>query len=290
MPDALGGSTAPAVGTAGVWFASRVALELGGVQAHMAAAVAGEADGVHQMRVALRRLRALLKLFAPVLERRAAGGFNQALRDLGRVLGEARDWDVFETQTRPGIGAPWPAVLVARAGAAREAAHERLRAGLMAPEFAALVGGLTVWSRAAVRPDIAGSLVDLAPGLLDRLARKVARRGRRIAHLDGEALHELRKALKTLRYAGDAVSAPFVPRAVVAFGRDCRRLQELLGDINDAAASVALTRRLAGDDIALRPAVALVEARAGALAEAAGASLVKARRRFAGTAPFWRAP
>ena len=59
------------------------------------AAADGDNAGVHQIRVAIRRLRAALTLFRPLLDPHAETRFSEALRSLGRIFGEARDWDVF---------------------------------------------------------------------------------------------------------------------------------------------------------------------------------------------------
>ena len=79
-----------------------VCAHLGRVIQHYAplAAAGGETEPVHQMRVAVRRLRSALALFrraaaCPELDAAKAG-----LRALGQALGPARDWDVFGT----GIG------------------------------------------------------------------------------------------------------------------------------------------------------------------------------------------
>ena len=53
-----------------------------------------EGEGIHQMRIGIRRLRSLLVLFERFLEPHAATRFSDELRRLGRVLGAARDWDV----------------------------------------------------------------------------------------------------------------------------------------------------------------------------------------------------
>jgi triphosphatase len=60
-----------------------------------------ETEGVHEMRVGIRRLRSLLVLFEPFLERHAAERFADELRRLGRVLGSPRDWDVFLDESLP---------------------------------------------------------------------------------------------------------------------------------------------------------------------------------------------
>jgi CHAD domain-containing protein len=65
-----------------------------------------EADGVHQMRVTTRRLRAALQAFPMILPQPATAGLRDELRWLGQVLGDARDAEVLEQhfQLRPGAG------------------------------------------------------------------------------------------------------------------------------------------------------------------------------------------
>lgn len=60
----------------------------------------GEAEFIHQARVALRRLRSALKLFAPVLPTDFIAAYGQSWRT-SPAPGEARDWDVFREETLP---------------------------------------------------------------------------------------------------------------------------------------------------------------------------------------------
>jgi CHAD domain-containing protein len=213
-------------------FRAIVAAELAGLAAQMPAARAGEMEGVHQMRVALRRLRACLVLFAPHLRRAEAAEFNDALRALGRVLGAARDWDVFCVETLPAALGGEAEELFGRASMERAAAHRRLVEVLEGPEPAALSARLAAWSGAEgtlARGAAGRRLVDAAGDLLDRLARKVRRRSRHVGRLDGEELHDLRKALKKLRYGVDFVGGLFEAKAVRRYEKGCKHLQEVLG-------------------------------------------------------------
>ena len=56
-------------------------------------------EGVHQMRVAVRRLRALVSCFKPLLSAPAREDLSTELRWLQNSLGGARDWDVFVEET-----------------------------------------------------------------------------------------------------------------------------------------------------------------------------------------------
>src|SRR3954465_2439487 len=102
------------------------------------------------MRVAVRRLRAVLTLFAPHLEPHATAAFQHELRRMGRVYGEARDWDVFCLELLPrtlsGAGAlDWRAMLTPPAEAALQAAHRAFCDDVRAPGFTAFILGLAAW-------------------------------------------------------------------------------------------------------------------------------------------------
>ena len=84
-------------------FREIVAAGLGHLLANQPAAGAGDPEGVHQMRVAIRRLRSALVLFETHLEPHVTARFEAELKRFGRVLGEARDWDVFCLETLPKV-------------------------------------------------------------------------------------------------------------------------------------------------------------------------------------------
>ncbi|HEY1412651.1 MAG TPA: CHAD domain-containing protein [Rhodopila sp.] len=258
--------------SAALAFRRILSAELGHLLANRPAARAGDAEGVHQMRVAVRRLRAALTLFQPHLEPHTAALFQDELRRLGRVFGEARDWDVFCLQTLPETleaadAAGWRDLLLEPATEAREIAHRRFEEQLEAPSFTALVLGLAAW---AEQRNLLGDaeldrpIKDVCAGLLDRLARKVERRGRHIAHRSDAERHALRKSLKKLRYGIEYLQAVFSSKPVHAYLHGCKDLQQSLGDMNDAVTATALADLLVdGTRPDLAPA-------AGALAEQLG--------------------
>src|SRR5512136_1679849 len=68
------------------------------------ALAAADPEYLHQMRVALRRLRTAFGLFSDALPRPVAAELLEELRWLTRALGRARDWDVFRAGTlRPAL-------------------------------------------------------------------------------------------------------------------------------------------------------------------------------------------
>ncbi|MBS5902920.1 MAG: CHAD domain-containing protein [Acetobacteraceae bacterium] len=216
-------------------------------------------EGVHQMRVAIRQLRRL-----------------------GQVLGAARDWDVFCEETLSEAGkeegtAEWVALLRPAAEECRVEAHAAMLEELRRPALGALVLGLAGW---AEDPAVLGGvavgkpLAKVAPGLLEGVARKVRRRGRKIRHRSMEELHSLRKALKRLRYGLEFLSGLCPEKALRRYLQGCKELQEDLGGLNDAVTAIAMAEKLvARRGTELAPAMAGLAQWAEARREAAVARL-----------------
>ena len=212
----------------------------------LSSAARGEVEGVHRLRAAIRRMRTLLVLFAPHLEPDATARFDGQLGDLGRVLGSGRDWDVFLTETLAeaerhldaGALAPLQAAVEAR----RSDAQAAVKAAVDGPLPTDILLGLAIWTSDAAwlaTNDAGARFRDLLPGLLGRLERKALKRGRRLGSLDTEALHDLRKSLKTLRYACEDVAS--LHRAGAVHHRYVATVKKVLldlGHINDAAVAV----------------------------------------------------
>ena len=257
--------------TAAEAFSEIVRSILGHMLANMSAARISDPEGVHQLRVAIRRLRAALVLFQPVLRRETTGRFNEELRHMGRVFGRARDWDVFVGETLPAVDAEgakrgWLDLLRERAEQWRAAAQADVRRELDGPAFTTLLLGLAGWIEDGTGdPPLLGDAVlrrpiaELAPTLLGRMARKTGRRGARLKGASREELHALRKSIKKLRYAFEFLAPLYRPRNVKAVVDPCEKLQTLLGDLNDAAVTPALAEQLTeGGHADLAPALGML--------------------------------
>lgn len=224
------------------------------LMADLATARAGNAAGVHQARVAVRRLRTALVLFKPYLTPEATSRFNDPLRDLGRILGTARDWDVFIRDLLPeALRGACSEALLANAETRHQDAVDDMVQTLDAPETTRLILALVAWTE---QPDLIRDehlrhcpLVELVPKLLSRMEHKVAKRGRHIARLSGEDLHAVRKSLKKLRYAVDDVASLFPGKAVKRYRKHCAHLQDRLGLINDAATAITLGNMLHAGEV-----------------------------------------
>jgi triphosphatase len=266
--------------------------------ANIPAAEAAQVEGVHQMRVALRRLRTLLVLFAPELEPYTRERLNDAIRTLGTPLGEARDWDVFVTETLlraelGGVRPEWLALFRRAGEARRRSAHEGVKEMIAGRTPTDLVLGIGAWvtgedwAGVGRRPP-ARKLRAAAPRLLGRMERKVRKRSRGMPDLSGDAMHAMRKAVKKLRYGVESVRPLYKKRAVNAYAKPCKTLQSLLGAINDAAVTARLTATVApADDAAWAPAAGALLAWNKERSDRCQRDAGRAWRRFQRCRPFW---
>jgi inorganic triphosphatase YgiF len=245
-------------------FRQAVGASLSVLISALPAAGSGQPEGVHRLRIALRRLRAAIALFAPALDPAEAEAMTDGLRRIGRTLGEARDWDVFLDETLPAAaeelddgGAPLS--LRAAAEAARDAARARATAEIASPAFGATILRLAAWAEAPGGEAAGRKVGDAAAAMQERLERRVRRRGRHLRRRGTEELHALRKAVKRLRYGMEFLAPLHRPKQVKAHRRAARALQEGLGRLNDAAMAVALARGLAEGRPELASAVAALQ-------------------------------
>jgi CHAD domain-containing protein len=248
-------------------FARLAGAVLDDLLANQPAALRGEEEeGIHQMRVGIRRLRSLLMLFERFVEPHAAARFANELRRLGRVLGVARDWDVFLAESLPAVvetAADLKTVepLRALADQRRHAAHQAAKEAVQEASFTRFVLAFRAWSQSAeaAMPGRVGErrLEDLAPTMLDRLARKV---GKRLANSDPDepvTLHELRKSAKKLRYAIEYFDSLYGAAAEPYYKR-CSALQKRLGELNDLVTLGRLAEELTADRLDLAPALGVL--------------------------------
>ncbi|MCK8786430.1 CYTH and CHAD domain-containing protein [Roseomonas sp. NAR14] len=282
----------------GAAFAAMLGNGLRHLLANLPAAMAGGLEGVHQLRVALRRLRTVLALFREAAEPSAAAAFDAGLRRAGRVFGEARDWDVFCAELLPeaitSVAEPAAAEALRRlrtdAERAREQAHAALRAELEGPAFTALVLGLAAWAEEgrALGGERRKPLARLLPDRLRRLARRARRRARHLGRRSDAELHGLRRSVRKLRFAAELGAAPFRPKRVKRYRRATKALLAPLGMLNDAGMALRLAGTLEAGEPARHEAARAALARwAEARRATALARLPEARDAFRNARAFW---
>lgn len=266
-------------------------------------------EGVHQMRVSMRRLRSALRIFRMVIPPEQYEAIGAEVKWLTQSLADARDLDVFTEEIVGPVAAAFPgepafAVLKARLAADRAAAREAARAAVASPRFTRFLLEAGAWiARRAWRDQPVSEqasylfhpITELSDQLIAKRFRKVRKAGRRFAELNPEARHQLRIDVKRLRYAIDFFASLYGRKRVAVFVKALQRLQDGLGYMNDVTVAKALLTRIAASapeelGPAIRHASALVlgwhsHAATEADGQLAGevADLLASRR-------FWSAP
>jgi len=187
------------------------------------------------MRVAVRRLRAILRAGRPLFERRWVEGLRRELDWLGTALGEVRDLDILRAQLGPRVGAlgasqrPAGRWLLRRLDADRARARGVLGSVLDSRRYPRLIGRLeaALWRPRVGSPDV--SLLDVAAAEFRKLRRAVkALPGRPSA----EDLHAVRIRVKRARYGAELVRAT-VGRRADRFLDQAGKIQDILGEHQD---------------------------------------------------------
>ncbi|AEE46512.1 CYTH and CHAD domain-containing protein [Cellulomonas fimi] len=247
-------STEPRDGSAGEAVRAALARHVARLLAADVGLRLGDDEAVHDARVAVRRLRAALAVYRPVVDRAVTDPVRDRLRHVGHVLGAARDAHVERAVLAERLDAE-PVELVlgpvaARVAGDRSAAHaealQEVAALLDDPEHLALLALLESWSVDLPRGPRAG---EPAQVVVPRRARRAWRRLERLAASvprgEGrdDAWHEVRKAARRARYASE-VAQPVVGSPARRSARRARDLQDVLGDRNDTVVRRATLRRL----------------------------------------------
>jgi len=246
--------------------------------------------GIHQTRVALRRLRAAFGLFRGAVvgptEATLVRSLSAEAKWLAGECAPARDLHVFLTETVSEV----PPGVKRAAGRLAKAHLERARTALTGARYNAFAGQLASFGKA--EGSTSPSRLDhFARAVLDQRHDKVERRGRKIGALDGKRLHRLRIAIKKLRYAATFLAPAFASKAAKPYIEATVRLQGALGALNDREVAGQMMADIA---VAARP-TEDVERPLRKLAKQAGSGDKHRRRRlqrawksFRKAEPFWR--
>ncbi|MBR8209771.1 CHAD domain-containing protein [Burkholderia cenocepacia] len=208
---------------------------------------------VHQMRVALRRLRTLMRFFPRFTDRQWEDTLGVDLRWLAKLLGTVRDWDVFATESLPALiaadggGSAWDGTLDA-ARAQSMAARVELRQALHSARYARLTLGWLEWLSALALPAADG---DDAPSLRRHATKRVRRLfghlygSPSLTSLDTAARHQVRIDAKRLRYALEFFASLASRRTRTETVKTLARVQSVLGEANDAMVALHHLEQLA---------------------------------------------
>lgn len=265
--------------------------------------VARDVEGIHQLRVSVRRMRSALSLFRRMIaadERRDIAG---RLKWIAGECAEARDWDVFEDELLAPLGKSFAddrrlAEFAEEVARIRSVADVRVADMLAGRRYGENVRRIEAWWaggewRARATGLAAERAGDFAATRLGKFHRRLCRLGKRTGALDDAGLHDLRIRVKKLRYAVGFFGSLYPNKSVRACRAALDDLQDCLGAFNDTIVAgqllAAVERRAHGlDPAAFDRAAGLVAGWTTASRETGLARLPRLWRRFAGLRPFWK--
>jgi inorganic triphosphatase YgiF len=198
----------------------------------------GDIEYLHQMRVALRRLRSALNVFSKAFSKAVFSPMAQELRWLAGQFGPARDWDVFVTETLSDIAPHFsdhPGILSLQEKCeqirrhhndeARRVVESRHYAELMLKLGAWLSGsswitpseltGLDNQTRVdsrGISAGLGGPVKEFAGTLLAHRQRQLKKYGKKLAKLSPPELHAVRILAKKQRYASEFFAGLYPPK------------------------------------------------------------------------------
>lgn len=233
------------------------------VLANLAATVQSNLDGtiedldpefLHELRVAVRRGRAVLRDASAVLPDEARDRARDELRWMQQITGPARDldvyvleWDTYCEPLPPDAKAQLAPVLV-HIERRRAAAHRQLSRDLRSARFGEALGWWRSWLVADQDAPAPGCepLGAVVAERISKAQRRLLRHGRAIdVASPAEQLHDLRKDAKQLRYLLECFGSLLEPKGRKEVVRQLKRLQDNLGEHQDAEVHVAELRDLA---------------------------------------------
>ena len=231
------------------------------VAANEPAVLAGLPEGVHQMRVGVRRLRAAIWVFSELIGSPQTEAIKRDLKWLGGKLGPVRDLDVFLNTKVKRLAEAEPPIagladLVGELDYRRAVAAEAAKAAIASSRYRLLVFSALEWiedgdwlkrrsvyNRRRAKP--------FAAELFARRIVKAKKRAKDIRHLNVHDRHKLRIAMKKLRYSiyffESLFDAHATARKVSRYKSALASLQDSLGALNDIAVHQKMATKIRTD-------------------------------------------
>lgn len=261
---------------------------------HLQANVSGalkKADDeyLHQVRIALRRLRVVLSMTAKHRGDKELEALRALIAELGSALGQSREWDVFVAQTLPAMPQNRHSKAIARQSEKlREHHHQRVQTALQNGDFQRLLLRFGAWMNGEYWQHTANikDLSHFAQKILQKRCRKVARLGACLHHkAEAQQLHALRIACKNLRYSAELLGALYATDKTKPYLSALAKLQDKLGMFNDHAVALRLLDELAQEKP--QPALTPIREQIECTHLVRLNELRKAWKKFSRLAEFW---
>jgi CHAD domain-containing protein len=240
----------PPTGTIGALITDYLELQRSAVL-HGDVALRRGQDAVHSTRVAVRRYRSALRVFADVVDNDRTAALAAELRWFALLLGAVRDPQVRRARLKKAVAELDPRLVLGPVGAhIDEALHteqlkarERLDRAMRGKRYLALLADLKLWHEQPPLTERADQGEGSSAQYVRAAERTLHKRLRRARHGDDDLLHRARKAAKRARYAAELARPALGKPANRAAGR-AKKLQTRLGNYLDSALACASLLRL----------------------------------------------
>ncbi len=220
---------------------------LGQLQTNENGMLAGnDIEYLHQMRVAIRRLRALISLFSHAIPQTIPDSELEDLKWLSDKLGSARDWGVVTQQQLPDLELAFPDHPGIRflGNYCRErcdSVNSDVKEIVLSSRYSRLLVKLAAWLYTDSWADQSGDktyllntpIKNIADSVITKLEKKIEKLGMDRFNFDATQRHRLRIAVKKLRYALDYLSVLYPKKRAQSYLQALQSLQEVLGKLND---------------------------------------------------------
>lgn len=210
-------------------------------------------EGVHQMRIALRRLRSAFSLFKLILGHKKCAFILSELKWLSDILGKARDIDVLLTQTLPGIPAQFKhhqGLLALQQLALKRQIkiYDFIREALLSQRYNCLLLTICSWLENEKWKETKKhyKLLTVATRTLNKFHKQLLRHNENLTDMPPECRHATRIASKRLRYVAEFFTSLYPAKDCTKFIKILAQVQECLGQVNDITVAEKLLNDLNG--------------------------------------------
>jgi inorganic triphosphatase YgiF len=263
-------------------------------------------EGIHQLRVAIRRMRAAFSILHGAMPESYRPRLAVKLQAFARKLGATRDWDVLVEETIASMPTRLrkqrPTANLIRIAQAKRAEGDRsAHASLRDPQYTEVLLQLASWADSQFvsdgslpqegkwKPDVlAGPAPGFAAQVMQTFHDKARKLGRRAHELDPPQIHRLRIRIKKLRYATDFFRGLWPNSRTAHYLAALKGLQEALGEFHDTIVADELIAHFTateGADVKLStgPVNRWLSKRQRGLRK----QVIESWREFANQKPFW---
>ena len=255
-------------------------------------------EAIHQLRVGVRRLRALFTVFRSIVGEHPYANLRPELAWLQGALGPAREWDVFSLETLAPLCRRMPNdlelfALAEAAAQCRKTANQAAKDAVVSPRYTDLILNLEIllnkgkWSsRRAPNSAPSGPIVRFSATALQKRATKLHKLTRRWKSLPEADLHSVRILAKKLRYTTELFQPLYRSKDVHIHIKAIKRIQDSLGSLNDAVTNGSLLASLEG--VASDHAIAVVKGWQAACIQRDLAHFREALRAYESCKAYWK--